>query len=141
MASANVDLVRSIYADWERGDFSSVEWAHPEIELVIADGPEPGRWTGLAGLGEGWRGRMGAWEDWRAKAEEYRELDAERVLVLVRYSGRGRTSGLELGQLGASGAVLFDLGDGKVTRLVGYRVRDDALADLGLAAEADSSQP
>jgi ketosteroid isomerase-like protein len=39
--SANVEVVRSIYADWERGDYGSVEWAHPEIEYVIADGPAP----------------------------------------------------------------------------------------------------
>ena len=104
MASANLDLVRSIFAAWERGDFSSAEWAHPEIEFVIADGPVPGSWTGLAGMAEGWRGFLSAWEEFRVEAEEYRELDDERVLVLAHFSARGKTSGLEVGQIWTKGA-------------------------------------
>ena len=41
-------------------------------------------------------------------------------------------SGLELRELQVEGAVLFEVHDGKVTRLVLYRDGDRALADLGL---------
>jgi hypothetical protein len=40
--------MRSICAGWGRGDYGSAKWAHPEIEYVRADGPDPGGWTGLA---------------------------------------------------------------------------------------------
>jgi ketosteroid isomerase-like protein len=134
MASANLDLVRSIFAAWDRGDFGrAAEWAHPEIEFVIADGPSPGRWTGLAGLADSWRDFLSAWEDVRQDAEEYRELDDERVLVLVRLRARGKTSGLEVERMRTEGAGVFHVRGGKVTRLVYYLVRERALADVGLA--------
>jgi ketosteroid isomerase-like protein len=136
--SANPDLVRSIYARWERGDFSSTEWAHPEIEYVTADGPSPDTSTGLAGMADATREWMTVWQDWRVEAEEYRELDDERVLVLVRYGGRGKTSGMEIAQVRTTGATLFHISGGKVTRLVFYLDRDRAIAELGLATEADS---
>ena len=130
--SENLDLVRSILADWERGDFGSAEWAHPEIEYVFVDGPEPGRWAGMVAMEKAWRAWLSAWEDARINAEESRELDDERVLVLSSYSGRGKRSGLEVGQMRAEAAMLFHVRDGKVMRFVGYWDRDRALADLGL---------
>jgi ketosteroid isomerase-like protein len=132
IGAANLDLVRSIYADWERGDFGSAKWAHPDIEYVVADGPEPGSWSGLAGMAEAWRGLLSAWKDLRVLAEEYRELDDERVLVLDRFSGQGRASGLDVGEIRTEGAQMFQIRGGKVIKNVAYADRDHALADLGL---------
>ena len=134
MSRENVELVQRIYADWARGDFSSNEWADPEIELVVADGPSPGRWRGIAAMAESWSEVLSAWEDLRAEPEEYRVLDDTRVLVLTRNSGRGKASGFELGQLQTRGANVFHIADsGMVTRLAAYWDRERAFADLGMS--------
>ena len=133
--SENLDLVRSIYADWERGDFARAEWADPEIEYVIADGLQPGTWRGRTEMTEGFRDFLSGLEEYRLEAEEYREVDDQCVLVLVHGGGRGKTSGLELEQVRGSkrGAAAFCVRDGRVTKLAFYWDRDNALADLGLA--------
>ena len=140
VASANLELVRSIYPAWKQGDFSSVEWAHPEIEFSFVGGPAPGNWKGLVGMADGFRDFVSAWEEFRVEADEYRELDDERVLVLSHFSGRGKTSGLELGQMRTKGAELFHVRGGKVVKFVIYWKRQAALADLGLPSEAGSSR-
>jgi ketosteroid isomerase-like protein len=139
VASENVELVRSIYAAWDCGDYSSAEWADPEIELVRVDGPDPGSWTGVAGIAAATRSRLTAWEDFRVEAEAYRELDDERVLVLARLRGRGKRSGLELRHMRAQGVTLFHVRGHKVTRIVVYLDRERGLADLCLAPD-DSSE-
>jgi ketosteroid isomerase-like protein len=137
MASARVNLVRTIYAAWERGDFRSTEWADPGIEYVIADGPAPGRLTGLAGMAAAYRDWLSAWVDYRVQADEYRELDDERVFVFTHAGGRGKISGLEIPESRTAGGALFHIRDRKVTRLVLYFDRERALADLGLASDGD----
>jgi ketosteroid isomerase-like protein len=137
--SANLDLVRSIYADWKRGDFSRIDFADPGIEIVNADGLERGSWTGVSAWMERRDDLLSAWEEFTVKADEYRELDDERVLVLGHYSGRGTASGLDLAEMGPKPAALFHVRHGKVTRLVVYFDRGRALADLGLAPEGDPS--
>jgi ketosteroid isomerase-like protein len=130
---ANVDLVRAIFAAWERGDWSSAGWAHPEIEFVVVDGPTPASSTGLAAMADYWRDFLRAWEGYRVQADEYRTLDEARVLVLLHIvGGRGKASGMDLGQIVQSGANVFHIRHGKVTRFVVYFEGRRALAELGL---------
>jgi ketosteroid isomerase-like protein len=113
MASANLELARRVCAEWERGDYTSYDWADPEIEFVLADGPDPGRWHGPAGMAEGWGTRLRAWEDFRQEAEEY----------------------LELAQISHRSAGLFEIRDGAVTRFAAYFDHRRALRDSGLAPD------
>jgi hypothetical protein len=103
----NLDLVRSIRAAWERGDYGATEWAHPEIEFAVADGPSPGTWKCLARMAEGMREALSAWMGFRSRTNEYRELDDGRILVLLEYRGGGKVSGLDLEQLGTKGAEVY----------------------------------
>ena len=138
MTSANVDLVRSIVTEWERGEYSSDEWADPKIEFVLADLPDTGTWKGVDGMRKAWRQFLTVWQGHRVEVDEVRELDAERVLSLGRVAGRGRTSGMDVEPMQTKGANVFHLRDGKVTRLVVYFDREHAFADLGLAPETDT---
>src|SRR5437763_1514821 len=130
--SENLDLVRSIYADWERGDFRVTAWASSDLEFVTADGPAPQTLRGLQATAAAWREFLADWDDFRAEAEDFRELDAERVLVFHHFVGRGKASGLQVGRTASKGACLFHVTHGKVTKLTLYSLRDRALADLGL---------
>jgi ketosteroid isomerase-like protein len=130
--SENLDLVRSIFEQWERGEYGSADWAHPELELDVRDLPASGSSSGVAQAGKLWRDFLGAWEGHQVEADEYRELDGERVLVLGHFGARGRTSGVEVGGVQTRGANLFHIRDGLVTRLVIYFDQEHALRELGL---------
>jgi ketosteroid isomerase-like protein len=133
--SANLDLVRSIYADLGRGFVfqAALERTHPEFEMIIADGPRAGSFKGLAGAAESFYGMLEAWDEWRFEAEEYRELDDERVLVLDHRTGRGKWSGVKVE---TKAAAVYHMRDGKLTRIIIYWDRDRGLADLGLEEQA-----
>jgi ketosteroid isomerase-like protein len=138
--SENLDLVRSIYADWERGDWSGgAEWAHPDIEFAFTYELAPGSSKGLAGMADAWRGWLSAWEDVRFQATEFRELDDQRVLVLGDYSGSAKTSGMDMAPIASQVVAVYHVIEGKVTKLILYPDLDRALADLGLAPEDDSA--
>jgi GNAT superfamily N-acetyltransferase len=133
MAKENVEIVRSIYRGWDRGDYGSDSWAGPELEWTFVDWFMLGSGKGIASLSRTWSDFLKTWEEFHNEAVDYRHVDGDRVLVLTRFWGRGRGSGLEIGESGSNGASLFQMQEEKVIRAAFYWSRDRALADLGLA--------
>lgn len=128
----NLDLVRSICAPWARGDYGGAEWAHPEIELVVVDGPVPGVWRGLAEMGEGSRAVLGPWEDLRVDVKLYSTLGDEYIIGVVQGTVRGATGEPQRLHVSTSSAILFRVQDGKVVRLVVYWDAARVLGQVGL---------
>ena len=132
MSRENVEIVRRIYADWAQGRFASVDLLDPEIEFVLADGPSPGSYKGLAAMAKANRDWLQAWDEARQVPDQLRELDDERVLAFHHYRARGKKSGLDLGHMRGDAAAVFHVSNGKVTRLVHYFDRGTALEAVGL---------
>jgi ketosteroid isomerase-like protein len=136
MSRENVDLVRGMYREWERGQFG----ANPEVwdpdvryRRVMDDSTEgvglSGEWDGIAGLVTGVRLWLDAWADLRVKGEDF--LDAgDKVVALTHQTGRARSSGLALDQRMAD---VWEIRDGKVVAFHSYWRRDDALEAVGLS--------
>jgi uncharacterized protein len=144
MSSPNADLIRPIYEEWGRGNWRpSFDIYDPHMEWGWSS-----EFLGLAGVFEDrrdpnprLRAWLSEWEYWRAEAEEYVEM-GDYVVVLARYCGRGRGSGVEISQ---EGAHVFKLRDGKVVRLEIFASREKALEEVraALAQEpaAESATP
>jgi nicotinate-nucleotide pyrophosphorylase (carboxylating) len=128
----NVEALRLVYEAWGRGDWTAgadvygprMTWGwsddFPEIHGTYSD-PEIAR--------DRLRRWLSPWQDWRVKAEEYVPI-GDRVLVLTRYRGRGKGSGVEVK---GTGGNLWVMRDGKAESVMVFNDRDKALAAAGLA--------
>jgi ketosteroid isomerase-like protein len=131
MSGENVEILRAIYARWARGDFWTPEVFDPYVEVVWShDVPDVGTYRGLAGLEQSLREWFVAWGDIRLAADEFIEVEPDRILVLVSAHGRGHGSGIAV----AADDFAHDwtMRDGRATRLVGYASRAEALKAVGL---------
>lgn len=138
MPSENLELVQSVYADWERGDFSrTAEWADPAIEWARFGGEGAGAWTGLDAMFEAVEEILGSTGPIRAQAERYHDIDEERVLVLTRWTSTADDAEPETELLRAN---LFRVRGGKVVRLIFYWDRARAFTDLGLPMDTGAGE-
>jgi ketosteroid isomerase-like protein len=121
------EKLEALYGEWARGDYSRSDIFHPEMTIETFGMGDAIRAESYAGFVEVMRDWLSAWErPLTIEAEEVIE-SADRILVLVRWKGRGKGSGAEME---ASGAHLWTFRDGLVVHYAVYRDRDEARAAL-----------
>jgi ketosteroid isomerase-like protein len=126
MTASNVDVVRDLLDEWNRGDVDALlartsedfEW-HP----VLVASVEGGAYRGHDGFREFLSEWTSTWNSWNLEAEEMREF-GDQVLVLTRVRAEGRGSGVELDQ---SLAHLFEFRGGLICRAETFLDRDKAI--------------
>lgn len=132
MSAENVELVRRIYAAWERGDFSETWWCADDFEFQGPDEVNLEPVYGAEGMRRAWREWLQGWRSFHTRLVEVRDLGDDRVLGVNAFGGEGRASGLAPESLGAT---VWTINEGMVTRLATYVRLDKALSDVGLGGE------
>ena len=119
MSHENVEVVKRALDGFNRRDLDDLfVLAAPDFEWFPAmpGTVEEGSYRGRDGV-ETYLGEISdTWEEYRIFGEEFCDL-GDRVLVLGRLEGRGRGSGV---QVNSAAGLVFDLRDGKVSRVRGF---------------------
>lgn len=132
MSRENIEIVRNAYEAYTVGDLDAAfAFLDPGIEWRTPPNiPEAGTYHGFDEV----RRRLGDFlEAWDAFEVEVKELiDAgDRVVALVRFSGRSRATGLALKGVGVD-AQVWTLRNGKAIKVEMYAGTADALEAVGL---------
>jgi ketosteroid isomerase-like protein len=128
MSQENVELVRRVYEDWARGDFSESEVFDPDVEFEMPDWPHSASSRGLEGMRNTWRATLSAWDHFRAEPDRFIEAGGQ-VVVLNHVHAHGKGSGAEVS---ADTATVWTIEAGRVVRLELYWDTDKALEVVGL---------
>ena len=130
MATSDREIVEMAFDAFTRGDLdAALDLCDPEI--VIRD---PGR-TGQTLKGRNelrafWEEWLENWQEYRVEPQEFIEAGSE-ILVHTRQMGRGKLSGVEVGQ------DLFQVFRVRDGRIVEYRIYGDRAEALGSVGRAD----
>ena len=101
---------------------------HPDFEAVADTGVGWDSYRGLDGLRTLWLDWTEPWESYRTETEDVVDV-GDQVLVLVR--DYGRRYGMQT-EVCMYGAAVWTVADTKVSRVVFYSSRSEALGAVGL---------
>ena len=128
MSEENVELIRSIYGGWVRGDMG-LDKFDPDISMVESEEiPGAASAHGLDAVRRYMESFAKYWDEIRFQPQEYIEA-GEQVVVIARLVGRGKSSGAEVTR---TWSYVWTLRGDKALRMEGYADRDEALKAAGL---------
>ena len=110
---------------------SALELNSPDVVLDVTIRPDGRVWHGREGVRQAMTEWTGAWEDWRVDVHEYIDAGDGRVIFVWTESGRGKGSGVDMHQ---EGATISTVRDGQIVSSVLYLDREKAFADAGLTS-------
>ena len=127
MEGPDREIVQRAFEAFSRDDIDGVlELCDPEI--VVRDPQRTGTtFRGPDGLRQFFAEWMENWEEYRSEPVELTEIEGE-ILVRAHQTGKGRLSGIEIGQ---DLFLIVRLRDGKFVEYRIYTTREDALASIG----------
>ena len=132
IGTSNLDLVKSAFDAWNRGDIEAFadHTAEDVAWLEVSGRPEGGtsERLGRDRMRKSLESLFEAWESYRLEPEQIHDL-GDRVLAVVRERARGRTSGVEVDSLWG---YLITVHAGQIQRIEAYRDPDRALEIAGL---------
>jgi len=131
MSEENVEIVRRTVEAYAAGDIeTALEAYDPSVEFDVSMArPEGGVYHGPQGVEEGVQAWVGRWAAYDFEVEEI--IDAgDRVLIVVRESGRGERSGVEVDQ---HTFWVNTMRGGKIVRAELFNERNRALKAAGLS--------
>ncbi len=129
MSQENVELIRAIYEGWMRGEMG-LERFDPEIAMFESKTlPGAASAVGIDAVQHYIESFANYWDEIRFEPQEYIDV-GERVVLVARLVGRGKTSGVRVER---TWAYVWTVRDGKALRMDGYEDRNEALNAVGLA--------
>ena len=133
MSQENVEIVRTAFAAFDRGDIDAVLRLCAE-DIVITQPPElpdaSPEQRGHRGVLEAFAIWPEQWEDYRIEILRIAPAPADRVIVTTRTRGRGRQSGVEVDM---EFSFVFTIRDARIREMRIYVREDDALEAAGLS--------
>ena len=127
MSQENLEIVRRLLEACNRHDWDAMlETGDPEIEIVTLT---TGTHRGYAGWRRVVEQMAEEVSDFQFVPEDSIDVGVDRVVVVTRWVGTGRTSGIAFSQ---TIGLVYTLRDGLVVRQESFRNKDDALKAVGL---------